>query len=167
APAKGGTVTGCTRDFCSFAFGRPLLGSSFWSPRRSRASGVSRTHWTRPWTTPGGQNLRRGSQGGHRPRTVVQLVVEVDRCIDQRQVAERLREVAKLLAGRTDLLREKAQVVSVGQHLLADQAPFLQTAGAGQRVDVPERADGKGPLVAAQPVRGGAGVVAVDQAVRD
>src|SRR5262249_61389716 len=89
-----------------------------------------------------------------------------DRRVDQRQVAERLREVAELLGGWADLLRVQAQAIGVGEHFLEDQARYRHAAGAGQRVDVPERADGEGPLVAAQAVRRGAGVVAVDQSVR-
>jgi hypothetical protein len=36
---------------------------------------------------------------GHLPGAVLELVVQVDRRVDQRQVAEGLREVAELLAG--------------------------------------------------------------------
>src|SRR5215471_17406772 len=106
-----------------------------------------------------------GPQEARCPRSVVELVVEVDRCVDQRQVAERLREVAELLARRPDLLREQAQVVGVREHLLEDQAGFLQAAGAGQRVGVPEGANGEGALVTEQAVRRGAGVISVDQTV--
>src|SRR5215831_1982297 len=49
---------------------------------------------------------------------VVELVVEVDRGVDQGKVAERLGEVAELFPGQADLLREQAQVVGVGAHLL-------------------------------------------------
>src|SRR5215467_15995742 len=57
-----------------------------------------------------------------RAETVVELVVEVDRRVDQRQVAERLREVAELLGGWADLLRVQAQAIGVGEHFLEDQA---------------------------------------------
>jgi hypothetical protein len=43
----------------------------------------------------------------------VELVVEVDRRVDERQVAERLREVAELLAGEPDLLGVQAERVGV------------------------------------------------------
>src|SRR5262245_61930403 len=84
---------------------------------------------------------------------VVELVVEVDRGGDQGQVAERLREVAQLLPGAADLLGVQAQVVGVGEHLLEDQPRLIQPPRAGQRVDVPERAQREGALVAGQPVR--------------
>jgi hypothetical protein len=43
---------------------------------------------------------------------VVELIVQVDRGADQGQVAERLREVAELLAGASDLLGVQPQVKS-------------------------------------------------------
>src|SRR5438093_7696255 len=81
--------------------------------------------------------------GGHRPRLpaagpgehrpdvagpVVELVVEVDRGVDQGQVAERLREVAELLPGQADLFRKQAQVVGVGVHLLEHQLGLAEPA---------------------------------------
>src|SRR3712207_7290048 len=44
---------------------------------------------------------------------------------------------------------------------------FRSPARASQRIDVPERADGEGPLAATQTVGRGVRVVAVDQAIRD
>src|SRR6266550_8854872 len=88
--------------------------------------------------------------GGHRPRLpaagpgehrpdvagpVVELVVEVDRGVDQGQVAERLREVAELLTGAADLLGKQAQMVGVSEHLLEDQPRLVKPPGAGQGVD--------------------------------
>src|SRR5215471_2064065 len=133
---------------------------------------------------PGCRRLAHSVSSGHytrrrRPRSsipeypadlsgaVVELVVEVDRGADQGQVAERLREVAKLLPGGADLLRIQAQVVGVGEHLFEDQPGLLQPPGAGQGVDVPERAQGERAFVAGQPVGGGGRVVPVDQAVGD
>ena len=46
-------------------------------------------------------------------RAVVELVVEVHRRADQRKMAERLREVADLLARRCDLLREEPERAGV------------------------------------------------------
>jgi hypothetical protein len=42
---------------------------------------------------------------------VVELSVKVDSGADQGQVAERLRDVAELLAGAADLLGEQAKMV--------------------------------------------------------
>src|SRR5215467_6110672 len=98
---------------------------------------------------------------------VVELVVEVDRGGDQRQVAERLWEVAQLLPGAADLLRIQPQMVGVGEHLLEDKPRLIQPPRAGQGVDVPERAQGEGALIPGQPVGGGGRVVPVDQAVGD
>src|ERR687897_1229210 len=99
--------------------------------------------------------------------TVVDLVVEVERRVDERQVAERLREVAKLLAGQPNLLGVETEVVGVGAHLLQRQPRILEPPRASQRVYVPERADGKGPLRATQTVGRGARIIAVDKAVGD
>src|SRR5215467_7029979 len=87
----------------------------------------------------------------------VELAIQVDRGADQRQVAEGLREVPELAAGGVDLLREQAQVVGVGEHLLEDQPGLLQPSGPSQRVDVPERAQRERTLIPGQAVRGGAG----------
>src|SRR5215469_2196469 len=89
--------------------------------------------------------------------------VEVERGADQRQVGEGLREVALLLAGTADLLGVQAQVVGVGEHLLEGQPCLVKSPGAGERLDVPERADRERSLLAAQAVRAGLRVVAIDQ----
>ena len=83
---------------------------------------------------------------------MVELAVEVDRRADQRQVAEGLREVPQLLAGTADLLGVQAEVVGVGMHLLERQPGVVEPPGPGQGIDVPERAQGEGALVAGQPV---------------
>ena len=100
-------------------------------------------------------------------RGLAERGVEVDGRRDQRQVGERLREVAQRLAGRADLLGVEAEVVRVGEHLLERQPRLVEPPRPRQRLDVPERADREGALVAAQPVGRGGGVVAVDQAVGD
>src|SRR3954470_2307471 len=71
---------------------------------------------------------------------------------DQREVREGLGEVAELLAGRPDLLGVQAEVVGVGLHLLERQAGVVEPAGAREGLDVPERADREGALVAPQAV---------------
>src|SRR6266542_184551 len=84
-----------------------------------------------------------------RPVGAVQPAVQADRRVDEGEVGERLREVADLLAGERDLLRVQAQVVRVGQHLLERLPRSSDLAGAGQRVDVGERAQRERPLRAA------------------
>src|SRR3954465_14681013 len=56
-----------------------------------------------------------------RPGSVVELAVQVDRGTDESEMAEGLREVAELVAGRADLFGVEAEVVAVGQHLLERQ----------------------------------------------
>src|SRR5215470_17137462 len=85
-------------------------------------------------------------------RSVIELVVEVDRGADQRQVAEGLREVAELLAGAADFLGVQAEMVGVGVHLLEAQPCVVEPPGPGQRVDVEERAQRERALIAVQPV---------------
>ena len=51
-----------------------------------------------------------------------------------------------------DLLGVQAQVVGVGVHLLERQPGVVEPAGPGQGVDVPERAQGEGALVALEAV---------------
>jgi hypothetical protein len=83
---------------------------------------------------------------------VVELVVEVDRGVDQGQVTERLREVAELLAGAADFLGVQPKMVRVGMHFLERYAGVLEPSRAGQGVDVPERAQRERAFVAGQPV---------------
>jgi hypothetical protein len=47
-------------------------------------------------------------------RSAVELTVEGDSGVDQGQVGEGLREVAELLACRSDLFEDQAEVVAVG-----------------------------------------------------
>src|SRR5947208_6337100 len=51
-------------------------------------------------------------------RLPIERLVEGDGGVDHREVRERLREVADLLAGHGDLLGVQAHVVGVGEHLL-------------------------------------------------
>ena len=66
-----------------------------------------------------------------------------------------------------DLFGEEADVVGVGQHLLEREPRVVQATGAGEGVDVPERADRERAFGSLQAVRRGCRVVAVDEAVRD
>src|SRR4029453_7120223 len=54
----------------------------------------------------------------HLSGAVVELIIEIDRVVDQREVRERLREVSELLTGEPDLLGEEPDVVGIGEHLL-------------------------------------------------
>src|SRR5215469_5151554 len=62
---------------------------------------------------------------------VVKLVVEIDRGVDQGEVAEGLREVPELLAGDPDFLGVQPEVVGIGLHLLEYQFGVFQPAGSG------------------------------------
>ena len=64
---------------------------------------------------------------------VAELVVQVDRGADERQVAECLREVAELLAGAADLFGVQAEVVGVGVHLLERQPRLVEPPGCAPR----------------------------------
>src|SRR5207342_2874894 len=86
---------------------------------------------------------------------------------DQREMGERLWEVAERLPRRPDLLGVEAEVVGVGEHLLEGETRLVESAGAGERLDVPEGADREGALFALEAVGGGGDVVPVDQAVAD
>ena len=70
-----------------------------------------------------------------------------------------------MFPGAADLLGVQAQVVGVGEHLLERQPRLLQAPGAGERLDVPERACREGAFRAAHPVRAGLRVVPVDQGI--
>jgi hypothetical protein len=106
--------------------------------------------------------------GGSLPRNgasvAVQGAVQVRRRADQGQMGEGLREVAQGLPRSADLLRVQAEVVGVGEHLLEDGPGFLQPAGPGERLDVPERAEVEGALTVGDTVVAGSRV-AGDQAV--
>src|SRR5215831_7915506 len=95
----------------------------------------------------------------------VKGAVEVKRGADQRQVGQCLGEVPLLRSGAADLLGVQAEVVAVGEHLLERQPRLVQAPGAGERLDVPERACREGAFGAAQPVRAGLRVVAVDEGI--
>src|SRR5580658_6555001 len=120
--------------------------------------GDARTGWHRrcaffPFLAPGESSPRPWQGRPGKPGCVVELVVQVDRGADEREVAERLREVAELLARAADLLGVQAEMVGVGVHLLEGELGLFESASAGERVDVPERAQRECALAAAQAVR--------------
>ena len=91
----------------------------------------------------------------HRRLRVVQLPVEVQDRGDEREVGERLREVADLLSGGVDLFGVEADVVGVGQHLRERQPSLVEPPRAGERIDVEERAQARTcpPNPGGRPVR--------------
>src|SRR5690242_12960482 len=83
-----------------------------------------------------------------------ETAVQVERGAYQPDVSECLREVAQGFAARTRLLGVQAEVVSVGQHLLEDEACLLRAAGPGQRLHQPERTHIERPLAPREAVAG-------------
>src|SRR2546429_4475309 len=74
-----------------------------------------------PPVAPAGRNAAAPGLSGFRERAgvrgaAVQLAVEVHRRADQGKVAERLREIADLLASGCDLLRVQAQRATGDRH---------------------------------------------------
>src|SRR3954454_23049342 len=84
------------------------------------------------------------TDSGRRPLLPVQGRVEAGGGVDQRQVRERLGEVADLFPGQGDLLGVQPHVVGVGEHLLEGRPCVLHPAGAGEGVDVGEGAEREG-----------------------
>src|SRR4029453_5049903 len=119
------TAAALAIDAAAAIVSAPFLGLAAASsaPRPSAAPGWSRS---RPAIhTDGcahrGPRSPLGALEGVLAGAVVELVGEVDGGVDQRQVGERLGEVAQLLTGLADLLGVQPQVVGVGEHLLEGQ----------------------------------------------
>src|SRR3954453_85121 len=74
----------------------------------------------------------------------IQGRVEAGGGVDQRQVRERLGEVADLFPGQGDLLGVQPHVVGVGEHLLEGRPCVLDPAGPGEGIDVGEGAEREG-----------------------
>src|SRR5437762_6585654 len=66
--------------------------------------------------------------------------VEIEGGADQRQVRERLREVAEVLCLGAELFAVQPEVIGVAEHLLEDEARLVQVAHARQALDIPEGA---------------------------
>src|SRR5690606_37154442 len=100
-----------------------------------------------------------------------QRAIQVHRGADQREVGERLGEVAQGLAAGTDLFSVEADVVGVAVHALEELARVVQeaglgSAGAGIGLHAPEGAEVEGALsLRVDAVLRGLGVIAVDEAV--
>ena len=73
-------------------------------------------------------------------RRSAELAVQIEGGADQRQMGEGLREVAKLLTRRPDLLRVQPQVVCIAEHLFEDQSGLVEPAGPGEGFHPLERA---------------------------
>src|SRR6185437_4764823 len=101
----------------------------------------------------------------HSSGSMVELVIQVQRGIDQRQMGEGLREVPLLLAGQADLLREQAQVVGIGRHLLESETRLFEPTRTSERIHIPVGSDRERTLMAEQTIWRSAWIVAVDQAV--
>src|SRR6476661_4998375 len=106
------------------------------APRRVVVIANSRSvGWVRTGPRPA---LRAGAPAGGpegsvpRARPRVHGGVEGDRRVDEGEVRERLREVADLLPGQGDLLREQPHVVAVGEHLLERRPGVVETTGPGE-----------------------------------
>src|SRR5581483_4267572 len=102
------------------------------------------TAW-RPLATTAPCGGSAGEGGG------AQRAVEVEGGADERDVGERLREVAQHLAAGAGLLGEQPEVVGVAQHALEEEPRLVQAgrvvpAGAGERLHQPEGADVEGAL---------------------
>src|SRR5262249_27826832 len=73
--------------------------------------------------------------------------------VDQREVRERLGEVAEVQSTvRIDLLGVEAELAGVGEQLRAEGAGPIDLSDLGQGRDQPERADGEGALLADEAV---------------
>src|SRR5204863_7313148 len=168
----------CRRPTCS-STGCPRPESACcasWSARASsgpRCSGGYPATSTRPrsplalWRAAGDLFLAFRYLAPHGPPLRGLLLADhVHDGVDERQVRERLREVAQLPArARVDLLAVEQQRAGVGQDLLADVTGPLVLADLAERRNQPERADGERALLAGEPVVGLVALVAQHQAV--
>ena len=110
---------------------------------------VRRAHVARILERAGGEDLHAPGQAScsmamrRRPASI------------EREVGERLREVAEVLAGgRVDLLGVQVQRTRERQELLEERSGPLGLADDRERGDQPERADGERALLAGQAVVG-------------
>src|SRR5262249_22022620 len=101
-----------------------------------------------------------GVAGGRQP------AVEIEGGADERQVRERLGEVAEVLRLGAELLAVQPEVIGVAEHLLEEEARLVQVPHAGEALDVPEGAHGEGAFLAREPIGESAPeAIAIDQRV--
>jgi hypothetical protein len=157
-----------------------------WAARRAQASASGRrTTSISPTPALWGELLERGRRPvvghpGFDPRVLPAARVErllaggellvgaddVHDRVDERQVRERLREVAQVPArAGVDLLRVELQRRGVAEHLLAQLPGPPRLADLLERADEPEGADGERALLALEPVVRLVRAVAQDQPV--
>ena len=156
--APGGTGASALRAMCVTTWARVhpshRLGARA-SPRRPAGP-----RWpAAPASRPAAARGSRAGGGAHEPKR--------DGGADQRQVGERLREVADHpLARRVVLLGEQADVVGQRRRSRSHQrVRVVEPPGRGVGRDQPERAGQERVLVAGQPVDAGLGAVAQQQPV--
>ena len=78
--------------------------------------------------------------------------IEIEGGADQRQVRERLREVAEVLCLGAELFAVQPEVIGVAEHLLEDEARLVQVTHARQALDIPEGAHRERPFLSREPV---------------
>src|SRR3954451_18773924 len=104
----------------------------------------------------------------HSPRLRLPLLPrlhETQRGGEERDVRQRLREIAEQLAGmHVDLLGEQSDVVAAADDVVEERAGFIDAAGQRERFDEPEAAGEERAFAGWKAVVGLARVVAVDQA---
>src|SRR5579859_8068287 len=104
----------------------------------------------------------------HQPLTPRQTAVQVIGGADEREMRERLREVAELLPARPQLLGVQTEVIGVAEHLFEVEPRLLDVARTRKTLHVPERAHRERALLAREAVgRGGRRPVAVDERIVD
>src|SRR5262245_39983736 len=136
--------------------GVPIAGARCW-PTGFREAGIRRPLLPARWLCQFGigQGYRAGPSDLRRWPWVVcrggpwwprspgvagdrQPAVEIESGADERQMRERLREVAEMLRLKAELLAVEPLMIGVPEHLLEEKACLLQVSHAGEALDVPE-----------------------------
>src|SRR5204863_275782 len=136
---------------------------------KSRSSAAAPSRWTSRtaapiWTSvyPSSGSLRKSTSRASCWRTARRLSASLRPGAaaaargaggaDQRQVRERLGEVAEVLRLGAQLLAVQAQVIGVAEHLLEEEPRLLEVPHAGEALDVPEGAHREGAFLPREPV---------------